>query len=1028
MKTKIFIKPSIHTESAFETIRTIITTLFFLLLSLSSLRAQDVLMGLTSNGGPEGKGTAYSIKTDGKGFNVIKGFANWGESPVNSLVRGTDGYLYGMAHDGGTYGGGTIFKISTSGDITILKNFNLNVDGGYPKGSLIQANDGNFWGMASSGPNSGGGAVFKITPDGKYSIVRALSSADGTWPRGHLVQAADGHLYGITRTGGAFGSGTIFRLKLDGTFTVLKSLNGTTEGKECYGSLMQGSDGAFYGMTYWGGNYNHGVIFRFSTTTGYKVLKHLNGAIDAAYPTGDLVQKDDYLYGMAPTGVSYNGVIFKLKLDGSSFSKIHDMGTSGEGMDPAGSLVLAKDGFLYGITPYLSGGYGGAIFKMTSSGSVTTLKKLTPATDGNHSLGSLIQLPDGSFYGTTQYGGKYGFGTIFKLTGTTLTVLAHMNGYAQGNVPQDNLALGRDSAYFGVTQYGGTYNAGTIFKICGGVTTVLRSFNRNTEGGQPTGGLIRGKDGNLYGMTETGGTNGGGTIFRITPTGSFAVLRHLKGATDGQNPKGTLALNTIVATDSALYGMTNSGGTGSAGTIFKITQKGTFTVLRNLAYTTDGNDPQGGLVMGTDGIFYGLTSSKFFKIKPDGTSFAIVQTFNYSTIGSTPGSSLVRGTDGAFYGTMSSGGASTRGTIFKITTGGLITLLKTFNGTTEGGKPVGSLVRGSDGAFYGTTTIGGTGGVGTIFRISGTSFSVLKSFNMATDGGTPLGGLILAPKVTLVANGQTGLTTTEDVAKAITLTGSGATNITYNILIKPRHGSVNTGTTAARTYTPAANYYGVDSFAFTTNLGCLSSAPAWVKISVTGVNDAPVISNISNKTVVKGTALSFIIPASDADPNQTKTFSLISPPTGAAISSTGTFTWTPSATGTFTVKVRVTDNGSPVLYSEKTFTVTVTATAVTTSAVSANALTMSNQMEASANLKAALYPNPVVSSFTVNLKQQAQDVKLAIVDMKGAVVYSKQYNSAVQQLPVNASGFKSGSYIMMIQAHGITQALRFVKQ
>jgi uncharacterized repeat protein (TIGR03803 family) len=91
-------------------------------------------------------------------------------------------------------------------------------------------------------------------------------------------------------------------------------------------------------------------------------------------------------------------------------------------------------------------------------------------------------------------------------------------------VPQESLAIGKDSAYFGVTQLGGAYNYGTIFKMCGGVVTVLRSFSWNTDGGKPRGGLVRGKDGNLYGTTDGGGTYGGGTIYKITPTGTFTVI------------------------------------------------------------------------------------------------------------------------------------------------------------------------------------------------------------------------------------------------------------------------------------------------------------------------------------------------------------------------------------------------------------------------------------------------------------------------------------------------------------------------
>jgi uncharacterized repeat protein (TIGR03803 family) len=597
-------------------------------------------------------------------------------------------------------------------------------------------------------------------------------------------------------------------------------------------------------------------------------------------------------------------------------------------------------------------------------------------------------------------------------------------------VPQDNLALGKDSAYYGVTQYGGTFNAGTIFKICGGVTTTLRSLSRNTDGGNPTAGLVRGKDGNLYGMTETGGLNGGGTIFRITTTGTFSVLRHLKGATDGQTPKAALAINTVTALDSSLYGVTTSGGTGGAGTIFKISQKGAFTVMRNLAFATDGGASESGLVMGTDGFFYGLTSDRFYKIKPDTYAYNVVRTFVYSTEGSTPLASLIRGTDGAFYGTMAFGGPLGKGTAFRITTAGSVSVLKAFNGTTDGGTPKGSLVQSSDGtAFFGTTTIGGANGVGTIYRVTtAKAFLVLKNFTMATDGGTPLGGLILAPKITLIANAQSGLTTAEDVAKPITLTGSGPVNMTYNILIKPRRGTVTTGTTAARTYTPAANFYGVDSFAFTTNLGCLSSAPAWVKITVTPVNDTPKLAPIAPQTVVKGTALKFLATATDPDPGQTKTFSLIGAPTGATISATtGQFAWTPVATGTFTFKVRVTDNGSPILYSEQSVTVTVTATALMISTAT-NQLTVAKAAEEETSV-ASLFPNPVVSSFTLRLNQQATDITLRIIDAKGAVVQQQQFNGVAQQLQVNAATLKPGSYMVTINTkNGMQLSLPFIKQ
>jgi uncharacterized repeat protein (TIGR03803 family) len=506
------------------------------------------------------------------------------------------------------------------------------------------------------------------------------------------------------------------------------------------------------------------------------------------------------------------------------------------------------------------------------------------------------------------------------------------------------------------------------------------------------------------------------------------VLRHLNGTTDGHYPKGTLAINTLTATDSSLYGMTSGGGTGNSGTIFKITPKGAFTVLRPLVNATDGSAAEGGLVMNTDGFFYGLTNTRFFKIKPTGADFAMLHTFAYSTVGSNPAGSLIRGTDGAFYGTMTFGGINGKGTAFRITTLGSVTVLRSFAGA-DGANPKSSLVQGSDGAFYGTTSYGGTNNLGTIFRVTAAkAFLVLKHFNMDTDGGIPLGGLILAPKIVLVANPQS-TTTTEDVAKAITLTGSGPANMTYNILIKPRRGTVSSGTVAARTYTPAANFYGVDSFAFTTNLGCLSSSPAWVKITVTPVNDTPKLAPIGTLTVVKGKLLNFIATAKDPDPGQTKTFSLIGAPAGATINaSTGLFAWTPNVTGTFTFKVRVTDNGSPILYSEQSVTVTVTATTLMVTTTTANDLTANKAAEEKTGA-ASLFPNPVVSSFTVRLEKQATDVNVRIADAKGAVVHQKQYNGVAHQLQINVATLKPGAYIVTLETkNGMQLSLPFVKQ
>ncbi len=145
----------------------------------------------------------------------------------------------------------------------------------------------------------------------------------------------------------------------------------------------------------------------------------------------------------------------------------------------------------------------------------------------------------------------------------------------------------------------------------------------------------------------------------------------------------------------------------------------------------------------------------------------------------------------------------------------------------------------------------------------------------------------------------------------------------------------------------------------------MSSAPAYVTFNVTGVNDAPVLAAIGAKTAKKGTLLTFTATATDPDAGQTKAFSLVTPPTGAAInSSTGVFTWTPNVTSTFTFKVKVTDNGSPVLSDDETITVTVAATV-------AKAVTLEDDasLKLSGIVQQSIYPNPTAGVTTITLAE-----------------------------------------------------------
>ena len=367
----------------------------------------------------------------------------------------------------------------------------------------------------------------------------------------------------------------------------------------------------------------------------------------------------------------------------------------------------------------------------------TSLASFT-GTNGANPLSSVVQGTDGNFYGTTQQGGNpdcagSGCGTVFKIT------------------PIGTLS--------------------TIYKFC---SVIIQ--NNCADGLFPMAGLVLGTDGNFYGTTSAGGSGGGyGTVFRITPSGSLTTLHSFSNVLDGATPSAPL----LLASDGNFYGTTVGGGQGSfgnfQGTIFKITPNGTFTLLYtfcNLSACDDGAQPAAGLVQGTDGNFYGTTEfgnvagcvqgcGTVFKITPMGTLTTLYIFCSLSSCidGFLPVGGLVQGTDGNFYGTTSSGGAHTGGTVFKITPNGTLSTLHSFNGF-DGGGPSATLVQASDGNFYGTTISNGAGHGGTIFKITPSgSLSTLYNFcpqRPCTDGAGPQAALLQAGNGTLYGTTYSG--------------------------------------------------------------------------------------------------------------------------------------------------------------------------------------------------------------------------------------------------------------------------------
>jgi uncharacterized repeat protein (TIGR03803 family) len=352
-----------------------------------------------------------------------------------------------------------------SAQYTNLFDFAGLSNGYLPTGSLIS--DGTFlYGMTSNGGWAMDGTLFKILPNGTgYSqLFDFLDTASGSYPQGSLI--SDGtFLYGTTMKGGANDYGTVFKIKLDGT--------------------------------------------------GYSRLLDFSDSANGAYPMGSLISDGTFLYGTTSEGgVNNLGVLFKIKPDGTSFSKLLDFSGVSNGQNPNGSLI--SDGtFLYGMT--LKGGVdtSGVIFKIMPDGTgYSKLLDFSGAANGINPYGSLIS--DGIFlYGMTSRGGVNNLGTIFKImpNGTSYSKLLDFSGTINGSYPHGDLIF--DGTFFyGMTYWGGANSGGAIFKILPNGTGYHQIFNFYAASGfLPTGSLF--SDGIfLYGMASGGGAQNFGTVFK----------------------------------------------------------------------------------------------------------------------------------------------------------------------------------------------------------------------------------------------------------------------------------------------------------------------------------------------------------------------------------------------------------------------------------------------------------------------------------------------------------------------------------
>jgi len=361
--------------------------------------------------------------------------------------------------------------------------------------------------------------------------VHAFQQDEGHDGRTALVESRDGGLYGVTIGGGAgpYFHGALFRVGREGKVAMVAGFSGDTEvGGQPGSTPVEGDDDAIYGTTQLGGAHAYGTVWRFDKATGALSALHAfvpndpNAIVSNTFLT---LGRDGWLYGASQTdGAQGRGYLFRLRNDGSKFQVLHDFTGGDDGAEPASRMVQAHDGAFYGTAR--SGAFNdcGVIYKLTASAGFEVLNPLCTGGDfdPSHPDAELIGDPEGNFYGTSEFGGAYGGGTIFRrnVDGSIDTLKSFLKGKFRPYGPSARLALDKKGNLYGVTRWGGENAKGTIFRLDPkhgfNIVHAFGGDPKPKDGRYPWGPLTHTSDGRFFGMTAGGGPESFfGTVYEL---------------------------------------------------------------------------------------------------------------------------------------------------------------------------------------------------------------------------------------------------------------------------------------------------------------------------------------------------------------------------------------------------------------------------------------------------------------------------------------------------------------------------------
>ena len=687
-----------------------------------------------------------------------------GMEPKDMNLAEWNGVLYGTTFQGGTNRRGVLFSYDLNTQVyTILHNFDEETTGNNPSGSVVVTNGKVFGTTWYGGPNGTSGTLFAydITLDSLYLV----EDFDGVLTSGGSVSmmvASDGNIYGGMQSFGAFGDGLIFKLNpVTEVFSILYELDndGLGDGLQPENNLLEAEPGILYATTEFGGAHNNGVLYAFDyTTSTFTKLFDFNDDTDGRTPTGSLAYDGSKLYGVTDDGGNYGsnyGLLYSFDLSTNLFDTLFNFYPN-SGYNPDGGVFYDGNGLLYGTVERGDAtNDDGAIFTYDIATNTYTVKVNFGFSDfGSLPTGNLVQASNGKVYGGLANGGPANSGSVYEYTlgDTIVNPIISFEQALEGANPQTAPTLASNGKLYGVIYEGGAGNVGLLYEVdpATGTYTNLVDFDSTSLGENPNSQLVE-KNGILYGTLSGGGSQAGGCLFSFDPNTGILSSMHDFNVTTFASPTNSLTLTA----SGNLIGACDFGGANNFGGVYEYDlTAGTMTFLVDFDEAIHGFFQGMPFYEVSADVYYimmrsGLSSihGKILQFDRTNNQLSVVHDFaGPPSDGTFPSSNLVLGSDGLLYGVTSGGGSTSGGTIYSIDPAtNAFTIVTSFPGVFDINGPSGLILFGPDGKLYGVSPNGGPDFNGLVFSYDFASNTFSTVYQDDDQLKWPDGGLIYVP-------------------------------------------------------------------------------------------------------------------------------------------------------------------------------------------------------------------------------------------------------------------------------------------